>query len=238
MDDAGVDAAQAEDVGLDVGVDASHDAATNVDASTVCTARVCDDFESAPANRIPPWQWTIGAASRSTTLAHGGVASGHFSAPATGPGDRQQAIGVNLPNTITEVWLRFWAYVPSTSMPNNLGVASLAEASGANDSILLNDHGWAMYAQGPAIYRGEIPLTPDHWTCVSYHAVLTNPGSLTLTIDHQTPLVATGINAAFTPGIDNAEIGLTFVDVAQATAFDIFMDDATLTVDGTALPCP
>lgn len=145
VDDTGVDAARAQDAGIDVGIDASYDVATNVDAATVCTARVCDDFESALTNRIPFWQWTIGVVSRSTTLAYGGVASGHFSAPAIGPGDRQQVVGVNLSNTIIEVWLRFWAYVSSTSLSNNIGIASLAEAFGANDSILLNDHGWAMY---------------------------------------------------------------------------------------------
>lgn len=68
--------------------------------------------------------------------------------------------------------------------------------------------------------------------------MLTNPGSFTLSIDHLTLLVAMGINAAFTSGIDNAEIGLTFVDVVQATAFEMFVDDVTLSVDGTVLSCP
>ena len=184
------------------------------------TALLCDDFESAErGRRIPPLAVDArrrGAQHHARTRRQQLRVTSARLRP-RGGGDRQQAIGIDLTNTITDVWLRFYAYVPSTSLPNNIGITSLADAAGDNDSILLNDGGWAFYAQGPDVYRGEVPLTPDHWTCLSYHAVLTNPGSVTLTVDHLTPLSATGINAAFATGIDNAEIGL---DVRRRRADD------------------
>jgi len=239
--DTGIDAAETPDTGVDAGPrDAGHDAAPSVDAAVVCTARLCDDFESSTANRVPPWDWTDGDPSRSTTQPHGGAASGHFVAPPASVVDRRQSVGIDVPHTTTEVWLRFWAYVPSTATPMNLGVGALLAAapSNLNDTILLNDGGWAMYAQGPDAYRGEVTTMRDHWSCISFHAVLANPGSLTLTIDHQLPLSVTGVDTTFPTGLDGIEIGMSYVDPGQTAAFDMYIDDVTITLDGTALNCP
>ena len=239
--DAGIDAAETPDSGVDAGPhDAGHDAASSVDAAVVCTARLCDDFESSTTSRVPPWDWNVDAPARSTAQAHGGVASGHFVTPPATAVDRRNSVGISVPTTTSEVWLRYWAYVPSTSMPMNVGIAALLAAapSNLNDTVLINEGGWSMYAEGPAAYRGEIVLTHDHWTCVAFHAVIANPGTITLTIEHQAPLVITGVDTTFPMGLGGIEAGVTFVDVSQTAAFDVFLDDVTITLDGTALACP
>lgn len=249
--DAGQGDAGQGDAGEDAGGDAGAFDAGSVDARDAGTdagssfspcpvgARLCDDFESDVANRIPPWEWSNEAPSRTTTRAFRGGASGHFRIPG-GPAIIENNVGIDMPRTTREVYLRFWTYVPSTANPQNLAVVVLGDGTAPdffNHSVVVNSGSWGMYNSVSGLYVEGANVPDDTWTCVVFHAVLGTTGRLELLIDGEAPIVSDG-DTFFPAGPVLLGMGITYADASQTLPFDLFYDDVAITLDGTALTCP
>jgi hypothetical protein len=240
--DAGADVGDAPslDAPLDAGTDAGSDAPTDAPPPVeLCPAEaaLCDDFESDVADRVPPWSWASDDA-RSTVRFASGTASGLFAVPG-GDTDLQDVLGFNVAADVTDVYMRFWAYVPSTATGQNLAIANVSSGTPRyeNHSLIVNDAGWAIYDTVAAAYFGTEPFPEDVWTCVVYHVEMGSPGLLELSFDDAR--VSGMAETTFADGVSSVGLGITYLDpMDQTSPYEISIDDVAITVDGTPLVCP
>jgi hypothetical protein len=202
-------------------------------------AHLCDDFESASPTRVPPWEWNNEAPSRTTARALRGAASGRFAIPGDGI-ILENSVGIDLPRTVDEIYLRFWTYVPSTSNPQNVAIVVLGDGTPPayfNHSVVLNAFGWGVYNSVSGLYSDGAVVPDDTWTCVVFHAALGTTGRLELLVDGEAPVVGAA-DTDFPAGPAILGMGITYVAPDQTMPFDIFYDDVAITIDGTPLACP
>lgn len=205
--------------------------------SSGCPAgAVCDDFESGPDDRVPPFDVANGTPSRTTVRAHAGAASGHFTADA--PSAPQHDV-VLLPDaSVTDVWARFWGYLPSEPAPSSFAVFGLVERMPPyeNLAVTIQPSTYSAYATGPAVYVEGGATALDVWRCFVFHAELTTTGVAELWVDGSAAF-SRPMDLAFTSGLGTIGLGQVYTPPDLPHPVEVWFDDVVITTDGTPLSC-
>ncbi len=228
----------------DMAMTLSTDMATSQSLCSGLTVKLCDGFEGAALNA----RWTSGITNGTiaidTARAYRGASSVHLhTSPeptATADPEANLLTYQSLP-IATTIYIRAWAYYPSTNPPafNQLLNFSNAGQSGVSycidsDRPVINDY----TTGGPFNESSAFSIPTDQWTCLQME--IPQPanmmGTIRVFIDGAEVTDVTTTNTAPTPSFDHVYVGLDFVgNPANLPAADLWIDE--LIIDDKPTTC-
>lgn len=224
--DAAVDAA------IDAATDASFDAALDAGPDdTACDdlhagALHCDGFEG--DTEFALWTENRGA-SHSTERAYRGTASAHASVGTSG---RAYLFEQFPPITSGEIYVRTYAYVPSSADLTAITFITLEEASSPwdyaranvrDDQLVLVTRAGADNDQQPAV---SVPR--DRWFCLELRVQIGTSGEAELLVDGTSTALLTDVDTTRASPWDTVFVGVASRNSTQVDPTELFMDEVVV----------
>lgn len=242
--DGSVTDSGSSDGAVDAGDGSAGDgAAADSGVSPLCPERAgvlfCDGFEDPDFAR---WSYPVvsnGTLARSTTRVHSGTTALRATTGAAGTGNAARyATKVLAGQTSGEIWVRYYYYLPSSTVVNSsfsAGVAS--DISPPYDGFFLVVRATRVDIGGMGgPYTGTMAFPRDKWTCVELHTkVDASQGYFEAYLDTTLAVRSTLTNTVPAGGYVTAEVGIHYASDGSQGPVEVYVDDVM--VANTRIAC-
>ena len=201
-------------------------------------ALFCDGFEDPTFSR---WSFKVlsnGTLTRSTTRSRTGAGSLRATTGAASAGTAARYATEVLARQMSgEIWLRYYYYLPSSTLVNTFFSAGVvSEISPPYDGFALIVHATRVDIAALGItYTGTLQFPRDRWTCVELHVQIDpTAGIYEAYLDGMLAVRSSPTDTLPADGYTSAEVGVHYADVAQGP-LDVYVDDVV--VANTRIAC-
>jgi hypothetical protein len=227
---------------MDSGSVDAGDGAVDSGPSELCPERsdalFCDSFEDPELSR---WDYEVisnGTAAQSTTRYHSGAASLRATTGAAMP-DNAARRGARVfdHQTSGDIWLRYYYYVPSSTVVNRAFSTCVVE------EIEPPFFGFALLILPARVdigvfstmYEGTMAFPRDHWTCVELHVQIDpDAGHFEAYLDGALAVRSPATNTLPEMGYSSVDVGIHYTDATQGPV-EAYVDDVVASI--TRLGC-
>jgi hypothetical protein len=219
---------------MDAEMDSGSNDADVVDSgsSELCTERsdalFCDGFEDPDYTR---WSYTViknGAADRTTTRAHSGVASLKATTGAAAPDNAARRGAKAFAHQKSgDIWLRYYYYVPTSTVVNRAFSTCVVEEIeppffGFALLILPSRVDIGAFDQ---MYQGTMAFPRDRWTCVELHVQIDAvAGFFEAYLDGALAVRSPATDTLPDMGYTSVDVGIHYTDSTQGPV-EAYVDD-------------